>query len=182
MEKNESTLGVLRHSTSHIMAQAVQKLFPNAKLAIGPSTDTGFYYDFDLTDGHAFTEEDLAKIEEEMKNIIKQNLTFERFEIKDVDAQIFDDAMFFVRTSIPTFIGVGINVIMSAYYTSIQRAGASAVVSILRSLALPIILIFILPNLFGYIGFMLVLPISEIITLIVALYLYRDRKADIIIV
>ena len=88
MEKNESTLGVLRHSTSHIMAQAVQKLFPNAKLAIGPSTDTGFYYDFDLTDGHAFTEEDLAKIEEEMKNIIKQNLTFEKYEIQDVDAQI----------------------------------------------------------------------------------------------
>ena len=88
MEKNESTLGVLRHSTSHIMAQAVQKLFPQAKLAIGPATDTGFYYDFDMTDGHAFTEEDLTKIEEEMKNIIKQNLSFEKYEIKDVDAQI----------------------------------------------------------------------------------------------
>lgn len=88
MEKNKETLGVLRHSTSHIMAQAVQKLFPSAKLAIGPSTDTGFYYDFDLTDGHAFTEDDLKKIEDEMKNIIKQNLTFERYEVKDVDAKI----------------------------------------------------------------------------------------------
>ncbi len=88
MEKNNETLHVLRHSTSHIMAQAVQKLFPSAKLAIGPATDTGFYYDFDLTDGHAFTEEDLVKIEEEMKNIIKQNLTFERYEVKDVDAKI----------------------------------------------------------------------------------------------
>ena len=88
MEKNNETLGVLRHSASHIMAQAVQKLFPNAKLAIGPVTDTGFYYDFDLTDGHAFTHDDLEKIEEEMKNIIKQNLTFERYEIPDVDAQI----------------------------------------------------------------------------------------------
>ena len=88
MEKNESTLGVLRHSTSHIMAQAVQKLFPEAKLAIGPATDTGFYYDFDLTDGHAFTEDDLVKIEEEMKNIVKQNLTFEKHYVKDVDAQI----------------------------------------------------------------------------------------------
>ena len=88
MEKNESTLGVLRHSTSHIMAQAVQKLFPEAKLAIGPATDTGFYYDFDLTDGHAFTQEDLAKIEEEMKNIVKQNLTFEKHYVEDVDAQI----------------------------------------------------------------------------------------------
>ena len=88
MEKNNETLHVLRHSTSHIMAQAVQKLFPSAKLAIGPATDTGFYYDFDLTDGHAFTEDDLVKIEEEMKNIIKQNLTFERYEVKDVDAKI----------------------------------------------------------------------------------------------
>ena len=88
MEKNESTLGVLRHSTSNIMAQAVQKLFPEAKLAIGPATDTGFYYDFDLTDGHAFTEDDLVKIEEEMKNIVKQNLTFEKHYVKDVDAQI----------------------------------------------------------------------------------------------
>ena len=88
MEKNESTLGVLRHSTSHIMAQAVQKLFPEAKLAIGPATDTGFYYDFDLTDGHAFTQEDLVKIEEEMKNIVKQNLTFEKHYVEDVDAQI----------------------------------------------------------------------------------------------
>ena len=88
MEKNNETLGVLRHSASHVMAQAVQKLFPSAKLAIGPSTDTGFYYDFDLTDGHAFTEDDLQKIEDEMKNIIKQNLTFERYEVKDVDAKI----------------------------------------------------------------------------------------------
>ena len=88
MEKNEETLRVLRHSTSHIMAQAVQKLFPSAKLAIGPATADGFYYDFDLTDGHAFTTEDLAKIEEEMKNIVKQNLTFEKVYVEDVDKQI----------------------------------------------------------------------------------------------
>ena len=88
MEKNNETLSILRHSTSHIMAQAVQKLFPSAKLAIGPAVENGFYYDFDLTDGHAFTEEDLVKIEEEMKNIVKQNLTFEKFVIPDVDKQI----------------------------------------------------------------------------------------------
>lgn len=88
MEKNESTLSVLRHSASHIMAQAVQKLFPNAKLAIGPAVENGFYYDFDLTDGHAFTQEDLVKIEEEMKNIVKQNLSFEKYVIPDVDKQI----------------------------------------------------------------------------------------------
>ena len=70
------------------MAQAVQSLFPSAKLAIGPATADGFYYDFDLTDGHAFTHEDLAKIEEKMKEIIKQNLTFEKYEIPDVEKQI----------------------------------------------------------------------------------------------
>lgn len=88
MEKNNETLSILRHSTSHIMAQAVQSLFPSAKLAIGPATAEGFYYDFDLTDGHAFTHEDLAKIEEKMKEIIKQNLTFEKYVIPDVEKQI----------------------------------------------------------------------------------------------
>ena len=88
MEKNESTLGILRHSASHIMAQAVQTLFPQAKLAIGPATDTGFYYDFDLTDGYTFTEEDLTKIELEMKRIVKEDLVFEQVSIRDVEEQI----------------------------------------------------------------------------------------------
>ncbi len=88
MEKNKETLSILRHSASHIMAQAVQKLFPQAKLAIGPSTADGFYYDFDLTDGYAFTHEDLEKIENEMKSILKQNLTFEQVNVDDVDKQI----------------------------------------------------------------------------------------------
>ena len=87
MEKNNETLHILRHSASHIMAQAVQKLYPNAKLAIGPAIETGFYYDFDL-DNHTFSDEDLIKIENEMKNIIKQNLVFEKHEIKDVQKQI----------------------------------------------------------------------------------------------
>ena len=87
MEKNNETLHILRHSASHIMAQAVQSLFPHAKLAIGPATDTGFYYDFDL-DEHTFTEDDLTKIEEKMKEILKQNLTFEKVNVEDVDAQI----------------------------------------------------------------------------------------------
>ena len=88
MEKTKENLHVLRHSASHIMAQAVQSLFPQAKLAIGPATDTGFYYDFDLTDGHAFTQEDLLKIEEKMKEILKQNLYFEKYNVEDVDAKI----------------------------------------------------------------------------------------------
>ncbi len=87
MEKNNENLYVLRHSASHIMAQAVQKLFPQAKLAIGPAVENGFYYDFDL-DGHSFTDEDLINIENEMKSILKQNLTFEKYEIPDVQKQI----------------------------------------------------------------------------------------------
>lgn len=86
MEKNEENLYILRHSASHIMAQAVQKLFPGTKLAIGPAVDNGFYYDFDTE--HSFTEDDLVKIEEEMKNIVKQNLVFEKYEIPDIQKQI----------------------------------------------------------------------------------------------
>ena len=65
------------HTTSHIMAQAVKRLFPEVKLAIGPSIDEGFYYDFDVE--KPFTDEDKEKIEEEMKKIIKENLPIERF-------------------------------------------------------------------------------------------------------
>ena len=101
--------------------------------------------------------------------------------LKNVDAQTFDEAMFFVRTSIPTFIGVGINVIMSAYYTSIQKAGASALIAALRTLILPILLVLTLPNIFGFLGLVLVLPVSEIITLITSIVLYKNRSIDILI-
>ena len=67
------------HTTSHIMAQAVKRLFPDVKLAIGPAIDEGFYYDFDVE--KPFTDEDKAKIEEEMKKIIKEDLAIERFEL-----------------------------------------------------------------------------------------------------
>ena len=85
--KDPETLHIMRHSTSHVMAQAVIELFPQAKLAIGPAIENGFYYDFDL-DGHTFTEEDLKKIEDKMNEIVKQNLTFEKYLIPDVDTQI----------------------------------------------------------------------------------------------
>ncbi len=66
-----------RHTASHILAQAVKRLFPEAKLAIGPAVDDGFYYDFDLE--KSFTASDLEKIEAEMKQIVKENLPLERF-------------------------------------------------------------------------------------------------------
>ncbi len=67
------------HTTSHIMAQAVKRLFPEAKVTIGPSIENGFYYDFDVE--KPFSDEDLLKIEEEMKNIIKEDIEIERFEL-----------------------------------------------------------------------------------------------------
>ena len=72
-------LQTLRHSASHILAQAVKRLFPDTKLAIGPAIDNGFYYDFDTE--HTFTPEDLEAIEKEMKKIVKENLRIERFEL-----------------------------------------------------------------------------------------------------
>ena len=81
-EMNE--LQILRHSASHVMAQAVKRLFPEVKLAIGPAIDTGFYYDFDTP--NPFTAEDLEKIEAEMKKIAKENLKIERFELPRAEA------------------------------------------------------------------------------------------------
>ena len=72
------------HTTSHIMAQAVKRLFPNIKLAIGPSIDNGFYYDFDTE--RPFTPEDLEAIEKEMEKIIKEDLELERFELPRQEA------------------------------------------------------------------------------------------------
>jgi threonyl-tRNA synthetase len=71
---NENSLDILRHSAAHIMAAAVTELFPGTKVAIGPSIEDGFYYDFDRAE--PFTVEDLAKIEEKMKEIAKENYSF----------------------------------------------------------------------------------------------------------
>ena len=80
-------LHTLRHSCSHIMAQAVQNLYPNAHLAIGPAIDNGFYYDFDI-EGVSLGEDDLKKIEDEMKRLVKMDLRFEKHYIEDVQKQI----------------------------------------------------------------------------------------------
>ncbi|MBQ7792746.1 MAG: threonine--tRNA ligase, partial [Clostridia bacterium] len=72
------------HTTSHVLAEAVKMLYPEAKLAIGPATDTGFYYDFDYDPG--FTNEDLAKIESQMKKIIKKNARLNRYTLSRQDA------------------------------------------------------------------------------------------------
>ena len=73
------------HTASHIMAQAVKRLFPDVKLCIGPAIEDGFYYDFDV-DEH-FTPEILEKIEAEMKKIVKEDIALERFELDPADAE-----------------------------------------------------------------------------------------------
>ncbi|MBP7073200.1 MAG: threonine--tRNA ligase [Clostridia bacterium] len=74
----------LRHTGSHILAQAVKRLYPDAKLAIGPAIETGFYYDIDWD--KSFSDEDLAAIEKEMENIVKEDLRLERFELPRSEA------------------------------------------------------------------------------------------------
>lgn len=73
-----------RHTASHIMAQAVKRIWPDAKLAIGPAIENGFYYDFDLE--HRFTEEDFLKIQKEMKKIVQANYPLKRFELPREEA------------------------------------------------------------------------------------------------
>ena len=75
---------VFWHTASHILAQAVKRLYPNVKLCIGPAIDNGFYYDFDTEE--AFTPEMLTAIEGEMKKIVKENLPLEKFELSPEEA------------------------------------------------------------------------------------------------
>ncbi len=82
--RDEAALAVLRHSAAHVMARAVMRLFDGVSLAFGPTTDTGFYYDFDLPE--KISEEDFPKIEAEMAKIIKQKEPFERFRLPREEA------------------------------------------------------------------------------------------------
>jgi threonyl-tRNA synthetase len=83
-DDDEEAKKAFRHTASHIMAQAVKRLFPEAKLAIGPAIANGFYYDFDVD--KSFSTEDLEKIEAEMKKIVKEGLALEKFELDPDEA------------------------------------------------------------------------------------------------
>ena len=84
VQEAEDELRVLRHTASHVLAQAVKRLYPETKLAIGPAIDDGFYYDFDREGG--FTPEDLEKLEAEMAKIVKENLPVKPFTLPRDDA------------------------------------------------------------------------------------------------
>lgn len=85
--KDDEVLPPLRHTCAHIMAQAVKQIYPNAKLAIGPSIENGFYYDIDMDE--KLTEADFAKIEKKMVEIINHNLQIERKDLTTEDAKKF---------------------------------------------------------------------------------------------
>ncbi|WP_143139264.1 threonine--tRNA ligase [Alkalibacterium sp. 20] len=87
---HDDALSVLRHSTSHLMAQAIKRLYPDVKFGVGPSIENGFYYDTDTKE--PITEEDLEKIEQEMMAIVKENLPIERKEVSREEAlELFKD-------------------------------------------------------------------------------------------
>lgn len=90
--KDKEGLQVYRHTTAHVLAQAVKAIYPTCKLAIGPTIDNGFYYDIDFKT--PITQEDLAKIEAEMKKIIKSNLPVERFTLPRARRYPADDQIF----------------------------------------------------------------------------------------
>ena len=91
LEKNEK-LNVVRHSTSHVMAEAILKLFPGTKVAIGPAIDNGFYYDFEFPKDTKFSETDFANVEKEMRKIISGNHDFIRKEVTKEEAlKLFAD-------------------------------------------------------------------------------------------
>ena len=83
---DEKGLAALRHTASHVLAEAVKRLYPEAKLAIGPSIDTGFYYDFECA---PFSRDDLDKLEAEMKKIIKEGAKLEKFTLPREEAIAF---------------------------------------------------------------------------------------------
>lgn len=87
--KSIDSLEVIRHSTAHLLAKAVKELFPEAKLAVGPSTEDGFFYDFHTL--HPFIPEDIINIENKMKDLIKKDIKFERLEMtKDEALALFE--------------------------------------------------------------------------------------------
>jgi threonyl-tRNA synthetase len=114
---------VLRHSTAHVMAQAVRRLWPGAKYAIGPVIDNGFYYDFELPDGAHFSEEDLERIDAEMRVIIKEDQPFVRHEHSlEEGLEIFADQPF--KEEIIAAVGSGVDEV---------DAGGGGVVSTYRN-------------------------------------------------
>ena len=131
---------VLRHSTAHVMAQAVTDLFPGAKYAIGPAIADGFYYDFELPGGAHFTEDDLERIEARMREIVAADQPFEREEVsRDAGLSLFDDQQYKVeiinRVDPDDVSEVGEGNVISVYRN--PRSGAEPFVDLCRGPHVP---------------------------------------------
>ena len=134
---------VMRHSTAHVMAQAVLRLYPEAKYSIGPPIEDGFYYDFDVD--KPFTPEDLERIEAEMRNIIKENQRFEREEIdRDRALELFQDQPYKVEiiegvtdAGDPTQAEAAEGTVISIYKNSASSDGVVAFVDLCRGPHVP---------------------------------------------
>ncbi len=119
-------LEVLRHSTAHVMAQAVTRLWPGTHFAIGPTIDNGFYYDFELPNDARFTESDLEKIENEMRAIVREDQPFVRRELlRDEGLELFADQPF--KVEIIRSVSAG------ATGEDVREAGDGTVVSTYRN-------------------------------------------------
>jgi len=133
---------VLRHSTAHVMAQAVTDLFPGARYAIGPAIEDGFYYDFELPDGRHFTEDDLGRIEARMREIVAADEPFVRDEVsRDEGLRLFADQPYKVeiieRVDPEVASEVGEGSVISVYRNPRDGAGAGAFVDLCRGPHVP---------------------------------------------
>ena len=131
---------VLRHSTAHVMAQAVTDLFPGARYAIGPAIEDGFYYDFELPDGRHFTEDDLGRIEARMREIVAADEPFVREEVsRDEGLRLFADQPYKVeiieRVDPEVASEVGEGAVISVYRN--PRDGDGAFVDLCRGPHVP---------------------------------------------
>jgi threonyl-tRNA synthetase len=131
---------VLRHSTAHVMAQAVTDLYPGARYAIGPAIADGFYYDFELPGGGHFTEDDLERVEARMREIVTADQPFQRAELSRADGlALFDDQPFkreiIERVQPDDELEVGAGDVISVYRN--PRDGADPFVDLCRGPHVP---------------------------------------------
>ncbi|MDP9068758.1 MAG: threonine--tRNA ligase [Actinomycetota bacterium] len=133
---------IMRHSTAHVLAQAVLRLYPEAKYSIGPPIEDGFYYDFDVD--KPFTPEDLERIEEEMRNIVKENQRFEREEVeRDQALELFADQPYKVEiiegvdAGDPTQEEAAEGTVISIYKNAVASDGVVSFVDLCRGPHVP---------------------------------------------
>ena len=123
---------ILRHSTAHVMAQAVRDIWPGAKYAIGPATEDGFYYDFELPGGAHFTDADLGRIEKRMREIIKEDQSFAREEYDLAEgAGLFSDQQY--KLEIIQAVGENESVVVTGDESAVVN-GRNPVVSVYRNM------------------------------------------------